>query len=321
MARKNEPWFRESKNAWYVTIDGRQVRLAKDKKEAFDKFYKMKAEIPEARQLLVKVMDEFLTWTSENRTDGTFRFYREHCQSFIDFLKGEKRTGIKTSELRPEFYEKYIRELPKGRHNGSIQMIKRVYNWAIKRGRIVSNPIGVLEKPASGVRKNLIDENSYQQMIENVGEFFRDLLVFYWETGCRPQEAWRLKPEHVDAKFKRCVLPKKLTKRKKSDRAIYCNDTVWPIVQKLCDNRLFLFQNSKGTQWNKNSVGARMYTLKKLVVKRYAPYDFRHTWITRKVKEGIEVHLIAKLAGTSIAMIERHYDQSDEDAKFMSSLV
>ena len=64
-----------------------------------------------------------------------------------------------------------------------------------------------------------------------------------------------------------------------------------------------------------------MEQLKKTVGKRYALYDLRHTWITNRVKNGMDVHMIAKLAGTSIAMIERYYDHSDEDAEFMLNLV
>ena len=60
-----------------------------------------------------------------------------------------------------------------------------------------------------------------------------------------------------------------------------------------------------------------MDNLKKHVGRRYALYDIRHTWITNRVKKGIPIHMVAKLTCTSIAMIERFYDESDQDAKFM----
>ena len=79
----------------------------------------------------------------------------------------------------------------------------------------------------------------------------------------------------------------------------------------------FVFINAAGTQWNKDNVSKRMETLKKYIGRRYALYDIRHTWITNMVKKGVSIHMVAKLAGTSIAMIERFYDESDQDAKFM----
>ncbi len=72
-----------------------------------------------------------------------------------------------------------------------------------------------------------------------------------------------------------------------------------------------------GTQWNKDNIGKRMETLRNTVGKRYALYDLRHTRITKMVKAGMDTHMIAKLVGTSVLMIEKYYDHSDEDAKFM----
>jgi hypothetical protein len=68
-------------------------------------------------------------------------------------------------------------------------MIKRVYNWANKRGRIQVNPIMALEKPPPGRRNNLVPEAAYKEMVELSGDHFGELLTFMWETGCRPQEA------------------------------------------------------------------------------------------------------------------------------------
>ncbi len=64
-----------------------------------------------------------------------------------------------------------------------------------------------------------------------------------------------------------------------------------------------------------------METLGARIGRRYALYDIRHTWITNRVKDGMDTHLIAKLAGTSVLMIEKYYDHSDQDAEFMLELV
>jgi hypothetical protein len=63
-----KPWYRASKDAWYVEINGRQVRLAKgrdNEKAARDAFYKLMAngsgKLPEADTLRVAtVCDLFL---------------------------------------------------------------------------------------------------------------------------------------------------------------------------------------------------------------------------------------------------------------------
>ena len=37
-------------------------------------------------------------------------------------------------ELTPDIFESYLEESSPGRRSGAVQMIKRVYNWANKRG-------------------------------------------------------------------------------------------------------------------------------------------------------------------------------------------
>jgi integrase len=52
--------------------------------------------------------------------------------------------------------------------------------------------------------------------------------------------------------------------------------------------------------------------------KRIKHYDFRRTWITRKIIAGVDSHVVAKLSGhQSTAMIDRHYSAVANDHEFM----
>jgi integrase len=322
MSRPPKPWFRKDRQEWYVTLSGKRVRLGPDKEEAFRKFHALKArQIKLREECFVVLMNDLLEWTKKNRRAGTYRFYQEHAQQFLDWLKDEKKVDIECDQLTPDLVESYLEQCSVGRRNGAVQLLKRVYNWGIKRGRIKSNPIMAVEKPAQGRRKNYVTSATFKKMIKNSDELFSDLLTFCWNTGCRPQEAWKIKTAYIQEEFNRCVIPKSETKRNKGDRVIYCNAAAWAIVVKLSGNSDFLFVNRNGKSWNKDNVSSRMEVLAKKLDKRYALYDIRHTWITNRVKEGMDIHMIAKLAGTSIAMIERFYDQSDQDALFMLSAV
>jgi integrase len=169
----------------------------------------------------------------------------------------------------------------------------------------------------AGRRRNYITETTYKLLLKHSDDFLGSLIEFCWETGCRPQEAWRLRPDHIQFQLQRCVIPKGLTKRNRGDRHIYCTDRAMQVLNERPAGFEYVFTNSRGTQWNKDNIGKRMDNLKKHVGRRYALYDIRHTWITNRVKKGIPIHMVAKLTCTSIAMIERFYDESDQDAKFM----
>jgi integrase len=52
--------------------------------------------------------------------------------------------------------------------------------------------------------------------------------------------------------------------------------------------------------------------------KRLKHYDFRRTWITRKIIAGVDSHVVARLSGhQSTAMIDRHYSAVANDHEFM----
>ncbi len=324
MARPNKPWWWKQKQCWYVTIDGKRIRLDEDREEAFRKFHARMAEKPEvvkSSTALVVLMDKFLDWTERNLKAGSYRFYFEHCSHFHEWLKKHRLSAIESLELKPYQFEEYLEDVSVGRRAGATQAVKRVYNWGVKKGLIAYNPINGVDKPAAGRRKNTVTKPVFKKMLKlSSDQNFKDLITFCWHTGCRPQEAWKLEGRHIDHRNQRLVIPKEETKRGKKARAIYCNDIAWEIVQRL-DNEGHLFVNAIGRPWNKNSINNRFLAMKKNLGKKYALYDLRHTAISNMVRKGVASDVIAKLMGTSIKMIETHNDHTEGDVAYMKSLV
>ena len=62
----------------------------------------------------------------------------------------------------------------------------------------------------------------------------------------------------------------------------------------------------------------RFARLEGVIGKRVKHYDFRRTFITRKIVAGVDSHVVAKLSGhQSTAMIDRHYSAVANDHEFM----
>ena len=80
MRSPTKPWYRASKDAWYVEFNGRQVRLAKghdNEKAAQQAFYKLMAngsgKLPQADTLRVAtVCDLFLDHSEKHHVPNTF---------------------------------------------------------------------------------------------------------------------------------------------------------------------------------------------------------------------------------------------------------
>jgi hypothetical protein len=83
MAHFPKPFFRSARQAWFVQIGDRQIRLAENKDEAFTRYHELMAKSAatptsvqtDAPPLVVVVIDGFLDWCDKNRqrrpTSGT----------------------------------------------------------------------------------------------------------------------------------------------------------------------------------------------------------------------------------------------------------
>jgi site-specific recombinase XerD len=75
-----------------------------------------------------------------------------------------------------------------------------------------------------------------------------------------------------------------------------------------------VFPSPEGTYINQHNFGERYWKaiVKKLVVAgkvgEYLPtYNLRHSWITRMLRDGLDIATVAKLAGNKPDTIMKHY--------------
>jgi hypothetical protein len=75
--KERKPWFRTSKNAWYVEVNGKQVRLAageENRQATLTAFYKLMAGERHAASfcdlMVVTLCDLFLDFSQKAHTTG-----------------------------------------------------------------------------------------------------------------------------------------------------------------------------------------------------------------------------------------------------------
>src|SRR6476620_641403 len=94
------PWYRQSRNLWYVTLDGRQHNLGSDKNQGFERYHQLMSMEPEHRLVgttIAAVLDAFLEWCNLHRASRTYYWYRTQCQAFLHFLP----RGLHVEQLKP----------------------------------------------------------------------------------------------------------------------------------------------------------------------------------------------------------------------------
>jgi len=135
--------------------------------------------------------------------------------------------------------------------------IQRPFNWAEELGYLAVSPIKKIKKPAARRRDDPMTPEDFALLSRiKEGDPFRDLVLFSWHSGCRPQEARHIEPRHVDLANDCLVIPKEEAKGKRRPRIILLHGPALEIVKRLMQGRTEgkLFRNSKGRPWKKFAI-------------------------------------------------------------------
>jgi integrase len=193
MPRPAKPWWWEERQAYFIKINGKRIRLSEDKKEANQLFHKLKSE-PEAPKLhsdsVIAIIDAFLDDTSKTKAEATYDWYKSFLEPFANTVK-----QLRVHQLKPFHVKDWLAKgtWSTSTQRGAITAVKRCFHWAMKEGRIKENPVAYMEKPEAGKRDVIISPAEFKQLLALVrDQQFRDLLEFAWETGARPQEVYAL---------------------------------------------------------------------------------------------------------------------------------
>lgn len=260
-----KPFYRKSRDTWYVEVDGRQINLGKDRDAAFQRYHAIMAAPPEVRQAevsgngvglrLTELFDRFLDWVKQHRSPDTFVWYQYRLQRFAD-----RFPELTIGQLRPFHVQEWVDSFPDHSPTTTrnyMRCVKRCIKWGQTLGYIESNPIQHISIPASTPKDAYLPPDEFARLLSSTRDTaFRDLLEVTYETGCRPQESLRIEIRHIDLNNQRWVLPRSEAKGKQAPRVVYLSDKAIVITRRLIGDRSSgkLFLNSRGKPWTTNAV-------------------------------------------------------------------
>jgi integrase len=343
VARTPSPWFRAARAVWCVTVRGKHHNLGSHP-EGFpaprkqrgrwnapdsikQRFYELLADssapdLPDAptaaKMSVAEVCEKYLDWCQKHRSARTYEWYQDHIQRFLDSLPDP--AGMPAADLKPFRLVEWADRHPTwgdSHRRGALIAVQRPFNWAAKLGYIPANPLRGLELPEIRRRENPVTPDDFAAILGQVKDHpFRDLLTFAWETGCRPQEARHIEARHLHLNLNRIEIPPAEAKGKKRWRVIYLSPVAGGIVSRLAAAHSTgkLFRNVDGNAWKVHAVNCRFFRLKAKLGRRFASYDLRHAFATRKLKAGVDPITLAGLLGHRDAtMLCRHYEHVTGD--------
>jgi integrase len=269
MRKFPQPFFRSARNLWYVQLNGRQINLGPDKEEAFQRYHALMGQAGSRNSdqsltgfsvdapLVLEIIESFLGWCQKHRAPRTYEWYVTKTSSFAKSIPRH----LSVDQLKPFHVQDWVDShagWAPGQKRCCMTAVQRVFNWALKQGRIDVSPLRGLEKPEGGRRKVILTQAEFDKLIALVtAPDARDLLVVAWETGCRPQEICAVEKRHVDLEYARWVFPPEEAKGKRRSRVVYLTPPALAITQRLIARfpEGSLFRNSSRQPWNKHSAG------------------------------------------------------------------
>jgi integrase len=315
-----KPWYRASKDAWYVQFNGRKVRLAKgrdNEKAAQQAFYKLMAngsgKLPEADTLRVAtVCDLFLDYSEKHHVPDTFAWYKQYLQDFCD-LHG----ALLVQDLKPLHVSRWLDSHPgwKGARRCAVIAIKRAFNWAESEGLLAVNPLRKVKKPPQTYRERILTRDERQEVMGAIrDQAFRDFVFAMQETGCRPSEVSRVTAAHVNLELGVWVFADhKTVKKTGKPRIVYLTPAMIELTKRLMTEHPdgALFRGPRGAKpFTRNSIRCRFKRLRQKLphLKGLIAYAYRHSFATDALVNGVGIAQVAELLGhTSTEMVMRHY--------------
>jgi integrase/recombinase XerD len=276
----NAPFFRTADGWWYaqLTINGArtQKKLIKgfeNNDEAYRLYHTEKAQAhqpavptPSASPpLVLQVIDDYLSWCRERKAEATYVWYFGFLQDFARHLAREVDPKLAVDARLPLHVDQWTfthRGWSQTTKRGAMLTVQRVFRWAERRLKIPSPLVG-MEKPAAESREVFLTAEQFHDVLTLTRDpNFADLLQFLWNTGARPQEAFRAEDSHFDGT--KITFPIKQAKGKKKARVIYLNDKTLAIVKRriAAQGPGPIFRHCRGGRWNKNNVNVRSRRLR-----------------------------------------------------------
>jgi integrase len=171
----------------------------------------------------------------------------------------------------------------------------------------------IRDKKSGKYRKR--QQHEYRRGQENPYAGFADMLRCYYHTGARTSELADALVRDFQVRTRKLVLKRhKRTRTMKlaEMRVITLNQQAFGILWRQAQGKEpddHLFAQGNGSPWDKDTLDERFRKIRELagVREHITLYDFRHLWISEALMAGVDVFTAAKMAGTSVQMIEKTY--------------
>ncbi len=269
--------------------------------------------------------DLYLDWLLKHRSQALWREAKRHLNRWFEHTGDREATAIAGSDLEA-FQESlmaqahalmYIRK-----HATSV---RACFNKGVRMGWIPGSckPFAMVESirldPKPLLESDLPTQEEVQALLTTAmalnKPMLHDIVAIYHATGMRTHELIEARCGDFQPQSRTIVLGKhkrSRTLREPIPRTVTLNSTSYEILRRRCegmDASKLIFPNRAGKPFTSVLLDDMFARLRKRASVRdgITPYSFRHLYISEMLMAGVDAMLVARMAGTSVKMIESVY--------------
>lgn len=266
------------------------------------------------------LVDRYLAWLAAHRATPSQKGQRLHLRRFVARLGDRPARSIGPDDLaaweadlaaegRPPLYVRKhavtVRTLfSRARKAGWLPRGFRPFEGA-EHVRVEARPVGESDLPTPA---------EIAAFVAACPPDLADLVRCYHATGARTAELLRATVGDYQPRTRQLVLARHkraTTLRQPVPRAIPLDDRADAIVRRRCAGRApdEPIWTHRGAAWKETtlSYGLRAARRRAGLARPITAYTFRHLWISEALMAGVDALVVARMAGTSVAMIARVY--------------
>jgi integrase/recombinase XerC len=324
MPRLNCPWFRASKNTWYVTLDGRQVSLGVQGKNSHKAALlafagRLAGRVPgqsppvaEVRPQGVTVgclVERFLTAAGSRLKPRTVDRYRKDAGALAALFGAGPADQVTGDDLLRWVGGMTVSDTTRAI---VLRSVSAVFGWAAKTKLVRENPARGLPMPRTRARgaEAVVSESDHARLLAAATPRFRVVLRVLHATGCRPGEVAKITAETLDAVNGVAVVRDHKTDRTGKPRLIFLPPDLAAELGALAAERPAgpLLVTRRGRPWTADAIAQAVRKTRERAGVKAIAYGYRHEFATAALANGVpEAHVAELLGHSSTAMLFKHY--------------
>jgi len=297
---------------------------------------------PKRVPTLVAAMKSFLVWSEQEHAahPNSHRRYQISSKALLSYFGNAAIDSITSDDVEKfKIFRAKQKKLAPGKkamkpRKGSAKQIRPATvnrELACLKHLFNRNEETVPKNPVKGVK--FLNEDNEQTRILSAEEEklyllaasqpLQDIAILMLETGCRPEEVYRIRRENVHIAERYLLIP--FGKTKAARRKVPLSDKAITVLLKCLDKAKgeYLFPGRIPVGMKPEDAGpivkvnaAHTAALKRSKLAPFRLYDLRHTWATRSAMAGVDLVTLAAMLGHSRIQMVLRYAHPTEEHQF-----